>query len=90
MAQWVSTFYKKYANITHNKSSGHNQRSIAECRSCLREHFFCEAAKMRMQRRLSESCIKKQGRGPMSERALKGMMVKFEKTEQLGVLPERG
>ncbi|GFU42452.1 hypothetical protein TNCV_4555831 [Trichonephila clavipes] len=34
--------------------------------------------------------LKKQRREQMSERALKDMMVKFEKTGQLGVLPGRG
>ncbi|GFX43288.1 hypothetical protein TNCV_2389961 [Trichonephila clavipes] len=34
--------------------------------------------------------LKKQRRGPMSERALKNMMVKFEQTGKLGVLPGRG
>ncbi|GFX13328.1 uncharacterized protein TNCV_2907511 [Trichonephila clavipes] len=34
--------------------------------------------------------LRKRRRGPMSERALKDMMVKFEKTGQLGVLPGRG
>ncbi|GFW50398.1 hypothetical protein TNCV_2887041 [Trichonephila clavipes] len=34
--------------------------------------------------------LKKQRRRPMSTRVLKHMMVKFEKTEQLSVLPGRG
>ncbi|GFX14238.1 DUF4817 domain-containing protein [Trichonephila clavipes] len=36
------------------------------------------------------SRLKKQRHGPMSTRALKYMVVKFEKTRQLGVLSRRG
>lgn len=51
--------------------------------------YYCNgenaAAAVREFRRL-----KKQRRGPMSDRALRDMMVKFERTGQLGVLPGRG
>ena len=83
-------------NVMHNKRKKflcHSQTNIAEFLCCLRAllvklYYHNDenaAAALRKFRRLEI-----QRRGPMSEQALRDMMVKFVRTERLGVLLRRG
>ena len=86
-----------YANVTHDKrkmlfvplSDEYCSMPTLPERALLVKLYYRNgenaAAAVREFRRL-----KKQRRGPMSERALRDMMGKFERTGQLGVLPGRG